>query len=69
MLKILDLQALFIILIVVAVLCVMALFASGAFMSIGNLNQQVMLTIHRVALALGSITMVMLIYFLYRSSL
>ncbi len=69
MLKILELQVLFIILMIIAGICVVALFASGAFMSIGNLNYVVMLAVHRVALALGSITIVMLIYFLYRSLL
>ena len=69
MLKILELQVLFIILMIIAGICVVALFASGAFMSIGNLNYVVMLAVHRVALALGSITIVTLIYFLYRSSL
>ncbi|MBI5294514.1 MAG: hypothetical protein HY869_03485 [Chloroflexi bacterium] len=42
---------------VIAVLCVLALFASGAFMSIGNLNYQAMLTIHRIALPLEFIAM------------
>lgn len=44
-------------LIVIAVMGVAALFASGAFMSIGNSNYQVMLTIHRIALPLEIISM------------
>ena len=44
-------------LIVIAVLCVLALFASGAFMRIVNLNYQAMLTIHRIALPLEVIAM------------
>lgn len=36
-------------LLVIAVLCVIALFASGALMSAGKLNYALMLTIHRVA--------------------
>ena len=69
MVRILELQALFIILIIVAGICVVALFASGAFLSIGNLNYAVVLTVHRIALGLGSVAMMMLIYLLYRSSL
>jgi len=40
-----------IIALVVAGLCIIALFASGAFLSIGNLDYALTLTIHRVALA------------------
>jgi len=59
-----EIQTLFIFLISIAVLCVIALFASGALMSIGNLNYKVMLTIHGVALALGSIATTITTYFL-----
>jgi hypothetical protein len=34
----------------VCVLCIVALFATGAFMSIGNLPNAPLLTIHRIAL-------------------
>ncbi len=44
-----DALALVIVLLVVAALCVIALFASGALMSIGKLDYALMLTIHRVA--------------------
>jgi chromate transport protein ChrA len=40
---------LIIVLLVVAALCVIALFASGAFMSIGNVDYGLMLTVHRIA--------------------
>ena len=63
-LKNLDAQASFIVLLIVAGLCVVALFASGAFMSIGNLNYQAMRTIHRIALALGFIVMAVTVYLL-----
>lgn len=42
-------QSLFILLITIAGLCVVALFASGAFMSIGNVNYQFVKTIHNIA--------------------
>ena len=67
--KTLDAQTLLILLTIVMGLCVVALFASGAFLSIGNLNYAVVLTVHRVALVLGSVAIVMLIYLLYRSLL
>jgi hypothetical protein len=57
-------QGLLITLIVLAVLGVLALFASGAFMSIGNLNYQLMLTIHRIALPLEIISMAVIIILL-----
>lgn len=45
----LETQALVIVLLVVAALCVTALFASGALMSAGKLEYDLMLAIHRVA--------------------
>lgn len=63
-LKNMETPTLFVVLIMVAGLCVAALFASGAFMSIGNLNYQVMLAIHRIALVLGFIAMTVTIYLL-----
>jgi hypothetical protein len=53
----LDTQVLIVVLLVVAGICVAALFASGAFMSIGNLNYQVMKTIHNIAPVLVVIIM------------
>jgi hypothetical protein len=44
-----ETQALVIVLLVVAALCIVALFASGALMSAGKLDYVLMLTIHRVA--------------------
>ena len=44
-----ETQALVIVLLVVAALCVIALFASGALMSAGKLEYNLMLAIHRVA--------------------
>lgn len=64
-----ETQALIVILIIIAGICVAALFASGAFMSIGNLNQQNMLTIHRIALALVIIASAMTVYLLNGSTI
>ncbi|HEU0296320.1 MAG TPA: hypothetical protein VFR47_26520 [Anaerolineales bacterium] len=47
--KILEPRSLIIILIVVSAICVVALFASGAFMSTGQLNYQTMKNIHKIA--------------------
>jgi hypothetical protein len=44
-----ETQALVIVLLFVAALCVIALFASGALMSAGMLDYTLMLTIHRIA--------------------
>jgi hypothetical protein len=57
-------QPLIVVLIIVTAICVVALFASGAFMSIGNLNYRIMLTIHRIALALVFIATAVIIYLL-----
>jgi hypothetical protein len=62
--KAMELQSLIVILVIFAAICVVALFASGAFMSIGNLNYQVMKTIHNVAPVLMVIAMVLAIYLL-----
>ena len=53
-----------IVLIVVAGLCVVALFFSGAMMSAGKLDYQVMLAIHRIALILMVIVMAVTVYLL-----
>lgn len=51
-------------LIFVAVVCMVALFASGAFLSIGKLNAQMLLSIHRIAMAVEIICMAAVIYLL-----
>ena len=57
-----GIQAVPILLIVVAVTCAIALFASGALMSMEKLNHNVMLTIHRIAPILAVIAMAVAIY-------
>lgn len=49
LLKSIDLPTALILLLVVVVLCVIALFASGALMSMNKLDYSLMLTIHRIA--------------------
>jgi hypothetical protein len=61
-LKDLEPQALIVILIIATGVCIIALFASGAFMSIGNLNYQVMKLIHNIAPVLAVIAMAVTIY-------
>ena len=61
MLKAADSLDLLIALLVLAILCVVALFASGALMSMGKLDYALTLTIHRIApvilvIALGLVT-------------
>ena len=51
---------LIIVLLVVTALCVIALFASGAFMSIGNVDYGLMLTVHRIAPVVLVIAMVII---------
>lgn len=57
-------QTLIIILLVAAGICVIALFASGAFLSIGNLDYVLMKTIHKIALALATMDVVVATYLL-----
>lgn len=59
-----ETQTVIIILMTVAALCVVTLVASGALMSIGNFNDQVILTVHRVALAVRVTSMIVIYYFL-----
>lgn len=59
-----DALALVIVLLVVAALCVIALFASGALMSMDKLDYALMLTIHRVAPVVLVIAMVIVILML-----
>jgi hypothetical protein len=65
-LKNLELHALIIILLIIAGICVVVLFASGAFMSIGNLNYQIMKAVHNVAPVLMIIAMALTIYLVSR---
>jgi hypothetical protein len=51
-------------LIVVAGVCVLALFITGAMMSLGKLNYHLMLTVHRVALALETLALGATVYLL-----
>ncbi len=50
--------------IVVAVVCILALFATGAMMSIGKTNYELMLAIHRAALFLVVAAFASLLYVL-----
>ena len=61
----LEPQTLIVVLTVIIAVCVIALFASGAFLSIGNQNYQTMKTIHNAALVLAVIAMGLAIYFLW----
>jgi hypothetical protein len=63
-LKATDVQAILIGLIVIAGLGVVALFATGALMSMGKLPYKVLLTIHNIAPFLVGISLVALIYIL-----
>jgi hypothetical protein len=51
-------------LVIVAALCVIALFTTGALMSLGKLDYDFMLTIHRIALILMSIALAVTVYIL-----
>lgn len=62
MVKVLEPRSLLTISIVLAVLGVVALFASGAFLSIGNLNYQTMKTIHNIALILEGLALIAILY-------
>jgi len=64
-LKIMEINTLIVIMIVIAAICAIALFASGAFMSIGNHNYQIMKFIHNVAPILLVIAMAFTIYLLF----
>jgi hypothetical protein len=63
-LQTLEPPSLLLILVVVAALCVVALFASGAFLSIGNFDYQAMKTIHNIAPVLFVLAMGLTIYLL-----
>ena len=67
--KVMGSQSPIVILVILAAICVVALFASGAFLSIGNLNYQLMKTIHNIAPVLMVNAMALTIYFLYGRNL
>ena len=52
-----DSLALVVALLVVAAVCIVALFASGALMSMGKANYSLLLTVHRIAPAPAAIAM------------
>jgi hypothetical protein len=56
--------AFIILLLVVATLCVIALFASGALMSLGKMDYALLLTVHRIAPVVLFIAMVIIILML-----
>jgi len=64
MLKGRDIPSLLIVPMVVLGVCVIALFASGAFLSIGNLDYKIMKATHNVSLVLAIISTAFTIYFL-----
>jgi hypothetical protein len=64
-----QLQTMLVVSLIITGICVVALFASGAFMSIGNLNYQIMKTIHNVAPVLLVIVMALTIYLFARSNI
>jgi chromate transport protein ChrA len=66
MLKNADARVLIIALLVVAALCVVALFISGALMSMGKLDYALTLTIHRIALLVVIIALAPIVYLLGR---
>jgi hypothetical protein len=55
-----------VVLLTVSVLCVIALFASGALMSAGQLDYALMLTIHRIAPWVLALCCALALYFLTR---
>jgi hypothetical protein len=57
-------QALLIVAIVLAILGVVALFATGAFMSAGKFSYPVMLSIHRIGLVMTPLALAGIVYLL-----
>lgn len=62
MLKTASASAVIVALLVLAAICVIALFASGALMSAGKLDYGLMLTIHRIAPAALIVAMALEVY-------
>jgi hypothetical protein len=61
-----SLALLIVVLLVVATLCIVALFASGALMSLGKLDYTLTLTIHRIAPVVLTIALGLVAYLLGR---
>ena len=61
-----DSMALIIVLLVLAGICVVALFATGALMSMGKLNYDVTLTVHKIAPVVMALAMALVVYLLGR---
>jgi len=59
-----DAQFLLIAIMVLAVLCVIALFASGALLSIGTPQYDLVLTIHRIALVVMPVALATTVFLL-----
>lgn len=59
-----DVQPIIIALIVISGVCILALFASGAMMSIGLKLYGLLLNIHKASVFLATVSMVLMIYFL-----
>ncbi len=64
-----DPQALVVILLVLAGACIVALFATGALLSLGKLEYGLMLFIHRAALILLPVSMAGMLYLMAGSRL
>ena len=62
--KVVETPTLMIALIVLAALSVVSLFTTGAFMSIGKFNYEIILAIHRISPILATISMAAVIYLL-----
>ena len=63
-LKGMESQSLVIALVIFASVCVVALFTTGAMMSVGKMDYKVMLTIHRIMPFLTAVTMILIVYLL-----
>jgi hypothetical protein len=61
-LKVAGVQPVIFALVAVCVVCVIALFATGAFMSIGNLPYEPLLLVHRIALVTSLLVTVSMFY-------
>jgi hypothetical protein len=62
--KVAEIPTLINVLIVLAALSVISLFTTGAFMSIGKFNYEIILSIHRISPILATISAVAIIYLL-----
>lgn len=64
-----GIQPVFLVLAAVCILCIIALFATGALMSIGNLPHAPLLTIHKVSLVVLPLAALGMVYVLAGKSL